>query len=319
MGVGHGKAASFGLPAVEPRSDFATTSAGGMMSTHDTVPLILGGHTFISQLGNEPQPSDAEQMAIVEACLDNGVRMFDTTFRPEREGLGRALKALGRRDEATIIGWNFFEDVGTGPNDSLDRGGAYVPGRIEDMLSELQTDRIDYLVIHELDGGANEEVEQAQEAVAIQYQEKGLVGKLGVWEPGPQLIEKYGRENPYDFMMSPFNVWSVLHNESAFVASKELGWETLAVSPYIRGWGLDKMVLAAGTLEPDANESDLRARLADLMLRFSLGHPKVDAVTIAMRRVDWVSRNVESAEKGALSDTERTWLDKVIQQIPDEK
>jgi aryl-alcohol dehydrogenase-like predicted oxidoreductase len=286
------------------------------MQTPDSVPLILGGHTFITQLGNEPQPTQAEQVGIIEACLDNGVRMFDTTHRPEREGLGRSLKELGRRDEAIIIGWNFFEDVGTGAEDRLDRPGPYVPKRIEEMLEQLQTDRIDYLVVHELDGGANEEVERAQETVAIEYQKRGVIGKLGVWEPGPQLIEKYGRDNPYDFMMSPFNVLSAVHNEPAFVASKELGWETLAVSPFIRGWELDKMVSAAAALDPGAAESDLRVRLADLMLRFSLGHPAVDAVTTAMRRTEWVTRNVASAAKGPLDDSEQAWLNKVRQNIP---
>ena len=84
------------------------------------IPLALGGHTFISQLGNEPMPDADTQTEIVRACLDSGIRTFDTTHRPEREGLGRALEALGRRDEATIIAWNFFDDVGTGPEDKLD-------------------------------------------------------------------------------------------------------------------------------------------------------------------------------------------------------
>jgi len=33
-------------------------------------PLILGGHTFIRQLGNEPPASEQQQRLIVETCLD---------------------------------------------------------------------------------------------------------------------------------------------------------------------------------------------------------------------------------------------------------
>ena len=49
-----------------------------------STPLILGGHSFIQQLGNDPQPSEATQLAIVAACLDQGITWFDTTYQPER-------------------------------------------------------------------------------------------------------------------------------------------------------------------------------------------------------------------------------------------
>ncbi len=288
-----------------------------MTATSDT-PLILGGHTFIGQLGNETMPDADTQIAIVEACLDRGIRMFDTTHRPERVGLGRALQALGRRDEATIIAWNFFADVGIGPDDKLDRPGPFEPGRIEAMLDELQTDRIDYLVVHELDSSVSTpEVEHAQETVAVEYQRRGHIAKLGVWEPGAGAIERYGRDNPYDFMMAPYNVKVAERNEAEFVVSKELGWETLAVSPFIRGWELDAFVAAAISLG-GANEADIRARLADHMLRFALQHPAVDRVTTAMRRVEWVRANAESAARGPLTQDEARWLDSVSAAVTQE-
>ncbi|MBC8009345.1 MAG: hypothetical protein H7067_04520, partial [Burkholderiales bacterium] len=72
--------------------------------------LILGGHSFIAQLGNDPRPSEADIDALVATCLDHGIRHFDTTYRPERLALVASLARLGRRAEARLIAWNFFRD-----------------------------------------------------------------------------------------------------------------------------------------------------------------------------------------------------------------
>jgi aryl-alcohol dehydrogenase-like predicted oxidoreductase len=85
--------------------------------------LILGGHSFIAQLGSDPAPDEKTQDAIVSACLDSGITVFDTTCQPERVALGSALKRLGRRDEAELIAWNFF--VSFGPNDPVSGHHAY--------------------------------------------------------------------------------------------------------------------------------------------------------------------------------------------------
>ena len=58
------------------------------------MPLILGGHSFISQLGNDQPASEEEQRSIVQSCLEHGIRWFDTTYRPERVALGKVLDEL---------------------------------------------------------------------------------------------------------------------------------------------------------------------------------------------------------------------------------
>jgi aryl-alcohol dehydrogenase-like predicted oxidoreductase len=269
------------------------------------VPLVLGGHTFITQLGNDPQPSEETQCAIVEACLDSGIRWFDTTHRPEREGLGRALKTLGRQDEAVIIGWNFFEDVGTGLNDKLDGAAPYKPYHIDEMLEQVQRGWIDYLVVHGVSVGR--EIRLEQETLAREWQQKGYVRKLGLWEPGTDALAEYGEDNPYEFMVAPLNI--ARDAAEVFHVSKEtMGWETIAVSPFIRGWELDRMVEKALKVEP-GSESNIRAKLADLMLRFTAFHPHVDRTVTAMRRVEWTGANVASYERGPLNDEESSWLD----------
>jgi hypothetical protein len=45
---------------------------------------------------------------LFHAALDSGITIFDTTYQGERLALGAAMEASGRRDEATIIVWNFL-------------------------------------------------------------------------------------------------------------------------------------------------------------------------------------------------------------------
>ncbi|HNZ39400.1 MAG TPA: aldo/keto reductase [Candidatus Latescibacteria bacterium] len=283
------------------------TAHGRPASFEDDVPLVLGGHSFIGQLGNEPRPSEDTQCAIVEACLDNGIRWFDTTHRPERVALGKALHRLQRRDEAVIIAWNFFDDVGIKPEDGLDRAAPYQRHHIAEMLEQLQTSFIDCLVVHPVAGG--DEVNAAQLELALEWQKSGYVGVLGTWEPGEDAVERFGPENPYDFMVRPLNM-ATPDAGPAFAAAKRLGWRTLAASPFVRGWHLDRLV-AAARKSWRGSESDLRGRLADHMLRYSLFHPNVDRVITAMRRVEWVAANVESVHRGPLTASERQWLDSI--------
>ena len=100
----------------------------------------------MQQLGNDPKPAFEEQCEIVSACLDNGIRLFDTTYYQERVALGGILERLGRRGEAKIMTWNFFKQLGKEAD--LVPYTPYEPHHLDMMLEELQTDRIDTLVVH---------------------------------------------------------------------------------------------------------------------------------------------------------------------------
>jgi aryl-alcohol dehydrogenase-like predicted oxidoreductase len=108
--------------------------------------LVLGGHSFIEQLGNDPEASFDEQCRIVRACLDAGVRRIDTTYYQERVALGRVLAHLGRRDEAYIQAWNFFQQ----PGQEKDLVGPtpYEPHHLRTLRDELQSDWVDLLIVH---------------------------------------------------------------------------------------------------------------------------------------------------------------------------
>jgi aryl-alcohol dehydrogenase-like predicted oxidoreductase len=263
--------------------------------------LILGGHSFISQLGNDPPVSEPNQCRIVESCLDHGIRWFDTTYQPERIALGRVLQAIGRRNEATIMAWNFFTDFSaddqpTGPE-------YYQPHHIDVILEQLCTDYVDCLVVILSN---NPEVSRREIELLVEWKRKGYVRFLGLWIQDAQIIERFRNDNPFRFAIGPFNV-ATTEAAPLFAACKAVGWETIATSPFRRGWELDKIV-AAAVAHGYGQDETLRPIVADLMLRFTLFQQDVDRVIIAMRKLEWVKRNVESISKGPLTAQERRQL-----------
>jgi len=281
-----------------------------MSQTADT-PLILGGHSFISQLGNDPPASEQEQLRIVESCLEHGIRWFDTTYQPERVALGNALHVLGRRDEARILAWNFFKNFS--PGDSVGEAEYYRPEHIEIILGELRTAYVDRLVMVPLD---DPEENQRQEELLIGWQRRGYVGSLGLWISDPLLIERHRYRNSFKFAIRPFNIMTE-DAPAIFAACKSSGWETFATSPFGRGWELDRRIAEAAA-RGYGNGQSLRPVLGDLMLRFSLFQSNVDRVIVAMRNWEWVSRNVASISRGPLTTEELCWL-KDLRSLRNEK
>ena len=264
------------------------------------LPLILGGHSFIQQLGNDPRPSPQEQVALVAACLDHGLTWFDTTYQPERRALGQALAALGRRESATILAWNFFVDFDA---DGAVGGPAYYqPQHIEQMLEQLQTSWIDGLVVHNLEDPAENE---RQLALAQTWQARGYVKRLGLWNPPPQVEQVY-RPEAFSFMVCPFNITTPAASQ-VFAMGRALGWENLACSPFVRGWELDKLAQRVAQAH-GLSASAARRQTADILLRYALYGPQVDRLIVSIRKQVWIEPNIESVRRGPLTLDELAWL-----------
>ena len=274
------------------------------MSTKNESSLILGGHSFIKQLGTDPPANQDLQIKIVETCLDNGILWFDTTYQPERIALGNALHQLDRREEATILAWNFFADFG--PEDKVVSSAYYQPHHIDLMLEQLRTDYIDRLVVHDV---PDEEQESKQRSLVVAWLKKGYAKHLGTWSPSENVKKIFGVDNPYSFMVRPYNITK---EDAApiFAACKDLGWENYACSPFVRGRELDKLVTKALRLY-GGEESEIRAKAADIMLRYSLFGPNVDRLIVAIRKPKWVRQNIHSHNKGPITPEEREWLNAV--------
>ncbi|MFC4779027.1 aldo/keto reductase [Paenibacillus sp. GCM10023252] len=244
--------------------------------------LGLGGHSFYSSLGNEPVPSEQEQLSIVQACLNSGMEWFDTTYAPERIALGRCLQKLGRREEARVAVWNFFTDS-TGQSETP----AYV--RLEEhhlavMLEELKTDYVDLLVVH---AHGDREGLKRELALAETWLNRGKIRGIGIGMCREEHLNDLPTDSPVTAVFTPCNYF---HQDALplFAEAKRRGIHTFALSPFQRGWKLEQ-----SGYDPEA--------AAELLLRWITGQPQVDQVIVSMRRSEWIGTNRRAEERGELT------------------
>jgi aryl-alcohol dehydrogenase-like predicted oxidoreductase len=251
--------------------------------------LGLGGHTFIEALGNDPQATFEEQCSIVTACLDHGIHLIDTTYYQERVALGHILHLLGRREEAVILAWNFFKQLGK--ENDLVSPSRYEPHHIDIMLEELQTNYIDILVIH-IDEDAAEMKHMLE--LAGQWIAAGKVKKAALGMAKLSDLQQLPEKHPISYVLAPYNAF----NQDAlavFSHAKKMGIQSIALSPFIRGWKLDEI-------------GEDKAIAADILLRWVAGNELVDAIIVSMRKSEWVRANIETVQRGRLTHSEEEQL-----------
>ncbi len=275
--------------------------------------LVLGGHSFIQQLGIHPQPSCEHRKQIVSACLDRGINWFDTTYQPERSALGQVLNDLGRRREANIIAWNFFKDFDV--NGDVGLHECFNEAHIFEMLHQLQTDYIDCIVIHNVGDPSKD---RQQELLVRKWQSKGLVKLIGAWSPSlDRLLDPGVDWEPYDFMVLPHNL-TTENTHEIFAAAKSRGLQNFACSPFYRGWGLQAIVdtvVYRDQLKTELAES----KVADIMLRYSLFAANVDKLIISMRQEKLVYENLQSVQRGPLNNAELQWIQSAYKETKNRK
>lgn len=257
------------------------------MSSLSVPPLVLGGHSFIQQLGVGPRPDEGLAVEIVAECVRQGITWFDTTYQPERVALGKALKQANVTAETTVLVWNFFQDF----EDSGALGGPspYQPHSIDLLCEQLQRDVIDVLVVHSVGNAAED---RRQEELAISWQAAGRVRQLGVWHPGAGVSP-----GVYELAISPGNIAD--NGGGRFLEYRNNGWEALATSPFVRGWLLERLANRSGRPIEE---------IADLLLRYAAFLPGVDRLIVSIRHPALIEANVASRRRGPLSPSEASLL-----------
>lgn len=244
--------------------------------------LGLGGHSFIEGLGNDPRASFEEQCAIVAACLDNGISLIDTTYYQERRALGEVLRRLGRCYEARITAWNFFSQAGK--EEMLTGFSEYGPASLAVQLAELQTDFLDLLVIHRTD---DEESLHRQIRLARTWQKSGRVREIGLGMARRDDLDRLPSDHPITCVLAPYNAFHP-QAEGLFREAHTRGFKTVAMSPFVRSWNLDKI-------------GGDHSAAAALLLRWVTSQPIVDTVFVSMHRAEWVGANRAAEGQGELN------------------
>ena len=270
------------------------------------IPILFGGHSFISASGNEPRPGDEEMAEIVSVCLDQGISAFDTTYQPERIRCAEVLERLGRRHEADLIVWNFFGNFGLDEKIEA-KLEPYRPDHLNLLQDQCRTNHIDSVVVHLV---RDEVANRRQLELVCSWKEAGHVGKIGLWSPPVDPAVKLSTYR-IDFMTE---TWRYSTQDPdiplVFNAAKKMGWITHATSPFRRGWDLDEFVESAKESIKETDQA-LRALLASYLVRYSFSLPCVDKVIIGMRKAAHVKTNIESWRKGPLTSAELKTLSTV--------
>nr|WP_275422569.1 aldo/keto reductase [Paenibacillus mucilaginosus] len=223
-----------------------------------------------------------------------GIHGFDTTYYQERVHLGRILEELGRREEAMLMAWNFFQEEGR--EQETVSFTPYEPHHLAWQLEELRTTWLDMLVIH-----VHDEQERLMEelSLAAQWVRKGKIRQLALGMARAEHVERLPESHQVSYILTPYNFFHRQPGEAAFRSARQRGIRCIALSPFVRGWKLEKL---AGS----------RADNASLLLRWLTGKPEVDGVVVSMRNKDWVGANLAAERAGQLSVRELQELEEKL-------
>ena len=222
--------------------------------------------------------------------------MIDTTYYQERVALGKVLQHLGRRNEAEIMAWNFFQQPGR--EDDLVEYTPYEPHHLDIMLGELQTGHVDVLVIHA--HGDADKLRQEM-ALAKAWVAAGKARKVGLGMARLEHVQHLPDDHPFTFVLAPYNAF----NRAAagmFAQARAMGLGVIAMSPFIRGWKLDEI----------GEDKDV---VADILLRWVASQQLVDRVIVSMRKREWVAANLRALERGPLTVDEQALLEEWVRRV----
>lgn len=251
---------------------------------------------------------------LLHRVLDSGINYIDTSpdYGSSEAYIGKAI--ANRRAEfflATKCGCNMQKNGRLGdPKHIWDR--KTLLRNIESSLELLRTDHIDVWQLHgaqphELTGGVNEEALKAM----LELKQEGTVRYIGIsFKNGgpsdPLYPSGYSFKGLQEFMSwGVFDVMQIVYggltrqNEIVIQKASDLGIGMVArgvVKKYRDNY--DKLFETAGLDSLlDGGESQ-----TDFLIRFALSHPGISTMIIGTKSHDHLQRNVQAAERGALSN-----------------
>jgi uncharacterized protein len=289
--------------------DYRTYARG----TEKISALGMGGEHWVGM-------PDGDVADIIHAAMGAGVNILDL-FMPQpdvRSAIGRALK--GRRSRMYIQG-HLGATFQNGQYEKT-RNIAQSKTAFDDLLARLDTDYIDFGMIHFVDTEAElaDVFASGTMEMARTLKKSGVINRLGFSSHNPVIASKLVATGEFDLMMFSINAaWDMdsTHYEDldAVIEFKAFTEGNVSVSGaraalYAQcanaGVGITVMkALGAGRLLHDATSPFGKAMTVGQCLRYALERPGVVSNLIGYRSVDEVNQAVqaqtESAEKSDYS------------------
>jgi len=251
--------------------------------------------------------------AMIKRAVEGGVNYFDTAYSygGSEVALGRALQATGLREQIFIASKLPHQQCKT--YDDFDR-------IFNEQLARLQTDRIDYYLIHNIanSSGWQRVVDLGIRRWIEAQKASGQIGQIGFSFHGKQdeflkLLDMYD----WDFCQIQYNYLDINYQAgvTGLKAASERGLMTVIMEP-LRGGKL-----ATGL--PDGVEKAFKAArpeasTASWALRWIWDQAEPTVVLSGMSTTDQLDDNLLTAadgKPGMLGDMERQILDQAIEMI----
>ena len=240
---------------------------------------------------------------VIHASMDNGINILDCFMsEPDvRSNIGYALK--GRRDKIHIQGHfrSIWENGQYGRTMDLAKTKCF----FEDLLRRLNTDYIDFGMIHIVDNPADYEQIFSGEIFeyASELKRAGVVRKIGISTHNPATALLVAKSGNIDMMLLSINpAYDVLHETAA--RPKKLGngfFDTVPMHGIngvrqelynycaSNGIGITAMkTLAAGALLNENTTPYARAMTVQQCIHYALTRPCVASALVGMQSIEQV-------------------------------
>jgi aryl-alcohol dehydrogenase-like predicted oxidoreductase len=274
--------------------------------TGEDVTILGFGAMELRGGGRGPEITEEQAETILNAVLDSGINLIDTSI-----DYGRSEELIGkyisnRRDEyflaskcGCVVGGQQGEHVHTAEN--IRKG-------VENSLRLLKTDHLDLVQFHR--SLTKEEFEQdgaLQEAMKLR--DEGKVRFVGVSGTLPNLVEQIDM-GVFAAFQIPYSALQRDH-EAVITKAAETGHGTIIRGGVARGaptdWNRVYYMVPAETMKDRWEEAKLDELLngmsrMEFMLRFTLSHPGLTTTIVGTKNPDHLKDNVEAAMKGPLPD-----------------
>lgn len=276
--------------------------------------LGVGGGSLTNASG------EAGVAELLQACWNSGLRYFDTAplyngGESERR-FGAFLRGCPRRDDVVLS-----TKVGRYPDKNGERVFDYseraARSSIEESLARSGLDRLDMVIVHDIDTAMHEDFEcRFSEVIAEtlpvleDYRAKGVIRAIGISSRQPSVCIRAVEQSRIDCIMMA-GAYTLLQHEpldSLFPLCLERSVAILMASPYNTG------ILATGSrdapFEYRPASTDILNRVAGInaicaryglpiataALQFPLYHPAVVSVVVGQRSVAELQSNLAALD-----------------------
>lgn len=255
-----------------------------------------------------PQISDGEAERILNAVLDAGINLIDTSI-----DYGRSEELIGRCIPQRRSEYFLASKCGCVPGAGMGaehvHSAANIRAGVEHSLRLMKTDHLDAVQFHRSITRHEFEEQGALEA-ALKLKQEGKVRFIGVSGTLPNLDEQIAM-GVFDVFQIPYSALQRDH-ENVIARASQAGAGILIRGGVARGapsdWGSrNYYMVSSATMRERWEKAGLDDLLdgadrMEFMLRFTLADPHLDTTIVGTRDPAHLKQNIAAALKGPLPD-----------------